>query len=165
MEHHIIENDISRKDSDSCDLVETETTADVGQTEEVKKGSVEKIAPLKNIIENVMRKNAVPPLIVYPCPKCNSVFSSERSLNGHKHKHSEKPDVPFCCCIYCRKEFRYLGRFKNHVKKHQSDKIVRCSPCGKKFYSQANLNRHVKAKHVKVKLSFKKVRKNKENKK
>ncbi len=155
MEVHVIENGVCKKDNGNSDLAQIETTHKATRSSKVDE-NVERLNTVENMIENVMRKNAVPSLIVYPCSKCDSVFNSERALNGHKQMHSKKHKGPYLC-KYCHKVFSIFWRFEAHVNEHKSVEFC-CSPCGKKFSSQSCLDKHVKSKHVKVKLKFKKAR-------
>ena len=77
------------------------------------------------------------------CNICKSVVSNSKQLE--KHYREEHALASYQCIREdCNKTFLQKFRFNEHLKSHDK---VSCPKCSKKFGRNADLNRHVRAKH------------------
>ncbi|XP_023932916.1 uncharacterized protein LOC106155538 isoform X3 [Lingula anatina] len=79
----------------------------------------------------------------FQCHICNQLFSSKKSLIGHKRVHSVRRDGPYKC-QYCSKGFANKHRCSNHEMLHTSEKNYLCQYCSKTFKTAQYCSRHEK---------------------
>ena len=85
------------------------------------------------------------------CTLCGKGFKRNGELSSHMNTHTgEKPYE----CEKCGLNFTFKGGLRKHTLKHMIDEgtycqdeiaIKTCNECGKAFYSNAHLERHMKS--------------------
>ena len=86
--------------------------------------------------------------IQFLCNDCGKDFVDDVKLGLHKYAmHTEKPFE----CAQCGERGSGMQKFKNHMRKHKTQKIVsKCELCEFETPHAGNLKRHVKL-HTAVK--------------
>ena len=54
-------------------------------------------------------------------------------------------------CKLCSKTFPYISKLTEHMRFHNKEKLFNCSICEKSFFTQSNVNKHIKEIHQKIK--------------
>ena len=67
-------------------------------------------------------------------------------------------------CSQCRKSFKFIGKFRVHMKLHTGENTLKCSKCEKMFYQKSDIQSHIK-KYCKGTIIFKDKRKHIDGKK
>ena len=81
------------------------------------------------------------------CPDCDKLFTSKRSLVGHKkEKHSGTPDI--FPCVHCGKNFSRKTNLKAHMDSIHFGKKFHCAYCERIFTNRSCINLHVKKAHT-----------------
>jgi len=80
------------------------------------------------------------------CPDCGKLFTSKRSLFGHKkEKHSGPVEV--FPCVDCGKNFSRKANLKAHRDSLHFGKKFPCSFCERIFTNRSSMNQHIKKTH------------------
>ena len=80
------------------------------------------------------------------CPDCGKLFTSKRSLVGHKkEKHSGTLEI--FPCQHCGKNFSRKSNLKAHMDSIHFGKKFPCSYCERIFTNRSCMNLHVKKIH------------------
>jgi len=80
------------------------------------------------------------------CPDCGKLFTSKRSLFGHKkEKHSGPVEV--FPCTDCGKNFSRKANLKAHRDSLHFGKKFPCSFCDRIFTNRSSMNQHIKKTH------------------
>jgi len=80
------------------------------------------------------------------CPDCGKLFTSKRSLVGHKkEKHSGQLEI--FPCSECGKHFSRRSNLKAHMDSIHYGKKFHCSYCDRIFTNRSCMNLHVKKTH------------------
>jgi len=80
------------------------------------------------------------------CSDCGKLFTSKRSLFGHKkEKHSGHTEV--FTCPDCNKQFSRKSNLKAHRESLHFGKKFPCRVCGRIFTNRSSMNQHVKKSH------------------
>jgi len=81
------------------------------------------------------------------CPDCGKLFTSKRSLVGHKkEKHSGTLEI--FPCQHCGKNFSRKSNLKAHMDSIHFGKKFPCSYCERIFTNRSCMNLHVKKAHT-----------------
>jgi len=81
------------------------------------------------------------------CPDCGKLFTSKRSLFGHKkEKHSGPVEV--FPCVDCGKNFSRKANLKAHRDSLHFGKKFPCSFCERIFTNRSSMNQHIKKTHT-----------------
>jgi len=80
------------------------------------------------------------------CSDCGKLFTSKRSLFGHKkEKHSGPMEIH--TCPDCGKNFSRKSNLKAHRDSLHFGKKFPCSLCGRIFTNRSSMNQHIKKTH------------------
>jgi len=83
------------------------------------------------------------------CSDCGKLFTSKRSLFGHKkEKHSGAIEI--FTCPDCGKNFSRKSNLKAHRDSLHFGKKFPCSYCDRIFTNRSSMNQHIKKTHVDV---------------
>ncbi len=92
-----------------------------------------------------------------PCPHCDKLFMTHRSLAGHKGKvHGPKKYR----CKICGYMTSVTTRLREHIQTKHGDpdyKPYKCPYCSYRCASGGNCRKHVKSQHVGMPLTYEKV--------
>lgn len=81
------------------------------------------------------------------CPDCGKLFTSKRSLFGHKkEKHSGQLDI--FPCPDCGKNFSRKSNLKAHRDSLHFGKKFPCCYCDRIFTNRSSMNQHIKKSHA-----------------
>ena len=81
------------------------------------------------------------------CPDCGKLFTSKRSLVGHKkEKHSGTLEI--FPCVHCGKNFSRKANLKAHMDSIHFGKKFPCAYCERIFTNRSCINLHVKKAHT-----------------
>jgi len=81
------------------------------------------------------------------CPDCGKLFTSKRSLVGHKkEKHSGTLEI--FPCVHCGKNFSRKANLKAHMDSIHFGKKFPCAYCERIFTNRSCMNLHVKKAHT-----------------
>ena len=87
------------------------------------------------------------------CPDCGKLFTSKRSLVGHKkEKHSGQLEI--FPCSECGKNFSRKSNLKAHMDSIHFGKKFPCSFCERIFTNRSCMNLHVKKTHSDILISM-----------
>ena len=87
------------------------------------------------------------------CPDCGKLFTSKRSLVGHKkEKHSGQLEI--FPCSECGKNFSRRSNLKAHMDSIHFGKKFPCSFCERIFTNRSCMNLHVKKTHSDIMMSL-----------
>eukprot|EP00092_Neocalanus_flemingeri_P029908 GFUD01032473.1.p1 GENE.GFUD01032473.1~~GFUD01032473.1.p1 ORF type:complete len:341 (+),score=87.31 GFUD01032473.1:102-1124(+) len=87
------------------------------------------------------------------CPDCGKLFTSKRSLVGHKkEKHSGQLEI--FPCSECGKNFSRKSNLKAHMDSIHFGKKFPCSFCDRIFTNRSCMNLHVKKTHSDIMMSL-----------
>ncbi|XP_033208256.1 zinc finger protein 341-like isoform X2 [Belonocnema kinseyi] len=81
----------------------------------------------------------------YRCHVCGQVFSTLSELGLHQYAHSikkQKTTEKYYCCTICKSSFSNLESLNHHMDTTTHD--YPCQHCGKSFYVERFLRRHLK---------------------
>jgi len=80
------------------------------------------------------------------CPDCGKLFTSKRSLFGHK-KEKHTGAVEIFPCPDCGKNFSRKSNLKAHRDSLHFGKKFPCSFCERIFTNRSSMNQHIKKTH------------------
>lgn len=81
----------------------------------------------------------------FKCALCGKTFSTKFLLGRHQQAIHDK--ITNYTCSICGKSFFYLKSWSLHEKRH-FERQEKCSECGKLFFGQMDLRRHIKLVHT-----------------
>jgi DNA-directed RNA polymerase subunit RPC12/RpoP len=85
---------------------------------------------------------------IFQCDLCPSKFKYRTNIYTHmKVKHLTTPDKAFKCVV-CKKRFGSARNLSIHELTHDTEKILRCDLCPRKFKYRSSIYTHMKAKHL-----------------
>lgn len=76
----------------------------------------------------------------HKCVECSKMYSSEALLGIHMKTHSK---MYLCEREHCDKKFHRLDIYVEHQKRHTNLRTHLCPKCGKGFFNQLYLERHI----------------------
>jgi len=80
------------------------------------------------------------------CPDCGKLFTSKRSLFGHKKEKHSGP-IEIFPCTDCGKNFSRKANLKAHRDSLHFGKKFPCSFCERIFTNRSSMNQHIKKTH------------------
>ncbi|XP_051164614.1 zinc finger protein 341-like [Leptopilina boulardi] len=81
----------------------------------------------------------------YRCHVCGKVFNTLSDLGSHQYSHTvrkQKTTEKYYCCSICKSSFSNLESLNHHMETTTHD--YACPHCGKSFYVERFLRRHLK---------------------
>jgi len=87
------------------------------------------------------------------CPDCGKLFTSKRSLFGHKKEKHTGP-VEIYPCPDCGKNFSRKSNLKAHRDSLHFGKKFPCSFCDRIFTNRSSMNQHIKKTHTEPVMSL-----------
>jgi len=87
------------------------------------------------------------------CPDCGKLFTSKRSLFGHKKEKHTGP-VEIFPCPDCGKNFSRKSNLKAHRDSLHFGKKFPCSFCDRIFTNRSSMNQHIKKTHTEPVISL-----------
>ncbi|XP_076324904.1 uncharacterized protein LOC143232843 isoform X2 [Tachypleus tridentatus] len=79
----------------------------------------------------------------YPCEKCGRLFTSLKTLEGHRKIHRNETENRRFRCPYCKYSTNKSTDLRNHVAIHTNERPHQCNLCGKGFTEQSSLRKHM----------------------
>ena len=88
----------------------------------------------------------------FVCPECKKEFKFMAKLRNHMKIHLKHEDMEFACdqCEYVTPFFGYLEKHMTCMHDENREKTVPCSECQKLFYTESNMQNHLKYSCVKI---------------
>ncbi|KAK3853752.1 hypothetical protein Pcinc_039723 [Petrolisthes cinctipes] len=100
-------------------------------------------APTSDLVP-IMEPSPAP---AHNCDVCGLVFSSEYFLKIHKDIIHSKSSFFDVTCKLCKKKFKDLESYRNHVRESHSDRRYLCDQCPKTFKLRGSLVVHTRMFH------------------
>lgn len=83
----------------------------------------------------------------YRCDLCDKAFRAKALLYVHKRYHFKTNESYRFQCIHCPKKFPFQSDLKKHTRKHTGERLYVCSQCGRGFYHNIDLTKHLLRRH------------------
>ncbi|XP_055615118.1 zinc finger protein 485-like [Toxorhynchites rutilus septentrionalis] len=130
-------------DDDTENTLESDLTADVGQTEQeaevqIKEEINEKDDNTSIIpVASVRHKGGKP----FQCEKCDKTYCTKYKLQAHVRIHTgERPHS----CPHCRKTSVNASALQMHIRTHTDERPYHCPHCPKAFKNSLTLKEHIR---------------------